>query len=212
MAILYGLAPIAVYLLVYEFHIPLLLLLPWVFGGLLSLLVLEKDNTWVKTVLHLPRIPDILSVLGLFIICGGVLTIYTAKFFPQLFLAFPERAPELWLRVMVLYPLISVVTQEIYFRVLYFHRYGPVFGPYRAAAIAVNAAFFAFAHAAIFAYRQTPFHWGPVALSFAGGLIFAYRFSRTKSFWAVAVEHSLYGDLIFTIGLGAFFFTGVSNL
>jgi hypothetical protein len=113
---------------------------------------------------------------------------------------------------MILYPAISVVTQEIYFRVFYFHRYGPVFGPHRAAAIAVNATLFAFAHAVIFGYRHTPFHWGAAGLSFAGGLIFACRFSHTKSFWAVALEHSLYGDLIFTIGLGAFFFTGVSNL
>src|SRR5262249_48768181 len=92
------------------------------------------------------------------------------------------------------------------------HRYAPVFNSHPAAAIAVNAVLFAFAHAAIFAYGHTPFHWGPVALSFAGGLLFARRFLRTRSFWAVALEHSLYGDLLFTIGLGAFFFTGVSNL
>jgi hypothetical protein len=212
MALLYGLAPIAVYLLVYEYHRPLLMLLPWAFGGLILLLLLERDYAWTKTVLRLPRFIDILKILALFLICGGVLTIYTANFFPQFFLVFPKRAPALWLRVMILYPAISVVTQEIYFRVFYFHRYGPLFGPHRAAAIAVNAFFFAFAHAAIFAYRSTPFHWGAVALSFIGGLIFAYRFSHTQSFWAVALEHSLYGDLIFTIGLGVFFFTGVSNL
>jgi hypothetical protein len=213
MAVLYGLAPIAVYLLVYEYHIPLLMLLPWVFGGLIALLLLiERDFAWVKTALHLPRFVDILKIFGLFVICGGALTLYTASFFPQFFLAFPKRAPDLWLRVMILYPAVSAITQEVYFRVLYFHRYGPVFGPHRAAAIAVNAALFAFAHAVIFAYRHTPIHWEAVALSFAGGLIFARRFLRTQSFWAVALEHSLYGDLIFTIGLGAFFFTGVSNL
>jgi uncharacterized protein len=213
MAVLYGVAPIAVYLLVYEYRVPLLTLLPWVFGGLIALLLLlERDYAWVKTVFSLPRLADVLKILGLFIICGGALTIYTAKFFPQFFLVFPNRAPGLWLRVMMLYPAISVVTQEIYFRVFFFHRYSAVFGPHRTAAIAVNAALFAFAHAAIFAYRQTPFHWQAIALSFAGGLIFARRFSHTKSFWAVALEHSLYGDLIFTIGLGVFFFTGVSNL
>jgi CAAX protease family protein len=49
-------------------------------------------------------------------------------------------------------------------------------------------------------------------MSFIGGLIFAYRFARTRSFFAVWLEHALYGDLIFTIGLGRFFFTGVANL
>jgi hypothetical protein len=42
-----------------------------------------------------------------------------------------------------------------------------------------------------------------IALSFACGLIFAYRF--TRPFLAVALEHALYGDPIFTIGLGPFF-------
>jgi hypothetical protein len=176
------------------------------------LLLSERDHAWIKTVLYLPHFADVWKIVGLFIICGGALTIYTDYFFPKLFLAFPKLAPELWLRVMILYPAISVVTQEIYFRVLFFHRYGAVFGSNRIAAIAVNAALFAFAHAAIFAYRHTPFHWGAVAVSFAGGLIFARRFLRTQSFWAVALEHSLYGDLLFTIGLGVFFFTGVSNL
>jgi len=211
-AVLYGLAPIAVYLLVYDYHIPLLMLLPWVFGGLILLLLVEGDRAWARAVLRLPRFIDVLKIFGLFIICGGALTLYAARFFPQYFLVFPERFPGLWLRVMFLYPAISVVTQEIYFRVFFFHRYGPLFGSHHTAAIAVNAALFAFAHAAIFAYRHAPFHWGAVALSFTGGLIFAYRFSRTQSFWAVALEHSLYGDLIFTTGLGVFFFTGVSNL
>jgi hypothetical protein len=37
-------------------------------------------------------------------------------------------------------------------------------------------------------------------------------FTRTQSFLAVVLEHALYGDLIFTIGLGRFFFTGAANL
>src|SRR5262249_4539830 len=92
MAVLYGLAPIAVYLLVYEYHIPLLLLLPWVFGGLILLLFLERDYAWARTVWRLPRFIDVLKIFGLFIICGGALTLYTANFFPQFFLVFPKHA------------------------------------------------------------------------------------------------------------------------
>jgi len=33
-------------------------------------------------------------------------------------------------------------------------------------------------HAILFAYRNTPFHWEAVAISFLGGLIFAYRFTH----------------------------------
>jgi uncharacterized protein len=96
--------------------------------------------------------------------------------------------------------------------VLYFHRYAPLFGSHGLAAVAFNAVLFAFMHATLFAYGSTPFNGQTVAISFVGGLIFAYRFYSTRSFWAVALEHSLYGDLIFTVGLGMFFFTGVANL
>ena len=71
---------------------------------------------------------------------------------------------------------------------------------------------FATMHAILFASRGSTFHWEAVALSLIGGLIFAYRFVKTRSLLAVWLEHALYGDLIFTSGLGRFFFTGVANL
>ncbi len=45
-----------------------------------------------------------------------------------------------------------------------------------------------------------------------GGFPFAIRYAWTRSFWAVFIEHTIWGWLIFTIGLGRFFFSGVSNL
>ena len=38
------------------------------------------------------------------------------------------------------------------------------------------------------------------------------RYAVTRSFWAVFVEHTLWGALVFTVGLGRFFFTGVGML
>ena len=43
----------------------------------------------------------------------------------------------------------------------------------------------------------------------ATGLLFALRYAVTRSFWAVYLEHTLWGALVFTVGLGRFFFTGV---
>ena len=34
----------------------------------------------------------------------------------------------------------------------------------------------------------------------------------TRSFWAVFLEHTLWGGLVFTVGLGRYFFTGVGIL
>ncbi len=212
MMLLYVAAPIVTYHFVYVERVPLFRLLPWAMGALVLLLVLERNYDWMRAFIRLPHFTDLLKILGLFVICGGALTFYASQALPQYFMAFPERAPNLWLRVMIFYPLLSVTTQEILYRVFYFHRYACLFGQRQGAAIVFNALLFAFMHAALFAYRQTPFHWHAVLISFAGGLVFAYRFYRTRSFWAVALEHSLYGDLIFTTGLGIYFFTGVANL
>jgi len=44
------------------------------------------------------------------------------------------------------------------------------------------------------------------------GCVLAYRYAATGSLWAVVIEHTLWGWLVFTVGLGGFFFTGVSNM
>jgi hypothetical protein len=120
---------------------------------------------------------------------------------PGSYLGFPKRAPRLWLIIMVLYPLVSVVAQEVIYRVFFFHRYKPLFGDHALLMILLNGALFAFGH---IMFRNSISIW----VSLAGGLLFAWRYHRTGSFWAVFLEHSLYGNLIFTAGLGQFFFTG----
>ena len=42
-------------------------------------------------------------------------------------------------------------------------------------------------------------------------LLFAWRYQSSRSYWALVLEHALYGNLIFTVGLGRYFYTGVSN-
>jgi uncharacterized protein len=212
MLLLYAGGPAVLYYLVYGLHVPLLILLPFVFAGLMTLLLRQSDRSWRQDLARLPEWSTVSSILTLFVICGGALTIFAYERYPQSFLTFPRYNTPLWLLVMVFYPLISVTTQELIYRVLYFNRYARAMNGASGLAIAVNAALFAGMHAILFAYRSTPFHWEAVTISFIGGLLFAYRFTRTRSFPAVALEHALYGDLIFTIGLGRFFFTGVAHL
>jgi hypothetical protein len=209
--LLYVAGPMILHDLVYEDRVALLKLLPYVLGGFAILLILEPDRSWAKAFVRLPRWQDLLEIAALFIVCGGALALYAKTYFPGGYLRFPTVAYDLWLRIMILYPLISVATQEIIYRVFFFHRYAALFA-HPAVTILLNATLFAFAHGLLFGARHGPFHWEPTLISFCGGLIFAYRFYRTRSFWAVALEHSLYGDLIFTIGLGRFFFTGVANV
>lgn len=51
----------------------------------------------------------------------------------------------------------------------------------------------------------------PVAplLTLPGGYLFATTYTRTRSLLITGIEHALYGDLVFTIGLGIYFYKGV---
>lgn len=119
--------------------------------------------------------------------------------------AMPLKRPQLWLIIMVFYPLLSALPQELVYRTFFFHRYGALFNGNRALLVAVNGALFGFAHV-MFANPLT------MVLSGALGFLLAYRYLKTRSIWAVWLEHALYGQLVFSVGLGRYFYTGVSML
>jgi len=119
---------------------------------------------------------------------------------PGALVSLAAQRPELWLAIMVLYPIVSVLPQEIIYRVFFFGRYRPLFGDGMAMMLA-NALAFGLGHLI--------FHnWPSVALTFLGGWLFARTYQRTKSLRAVSVEHALYGCAIFTIGYGHYFYEG----
>ena len=138
----------------------------------------------------------VLFALGAIAIVGTlVLTLVPYSLF-----GFPKHRPQLWATVMVLYPLISVVAQELYFRKLFFRRYGELFsnGSVR---ILANGGVFALAH--IFYQNLVA-----VGVTMLAGLIFAWVYERSRSFPLVVILHSLGGQIIFTLGLGGFFYHG----
>ena len=106
----------------------------------------------------------------------------------------------LWLAVIILYPVFSAYPQELIYRVFFFHRYSVLFGkPW--VMILMSALSFGFLH---IIYRN----WIAVAFTFCGGIIFAVSYYRNRSAAAVTFEHGFYGDLIFTLGIGGFFYNG----
>jgi membrane protease YdiL (CAAX protease family) len=114
------------------------------------------------------------------------------------------RHTMIWVLVMLAYPLVSVVPQELIYRVFFFERYRPLFGRGRSMVLA-SAAVFSFAHI-VFQ------NWMAIFLTFPGGLLFAYTYRRAGSLLLVSAEHALYGCAIFTIGYGEFFFAGTLRL
>lgn len=138
-------------------------------------------------------------ILLCFIPFALFLTIFTLYRVPQLFLSLPATRPELWVSIMLLYPPLSVLPQEIIGRCFFLRRYAPLMR--EKTLIIVSAAAFGWMH---FIMQN----WEAVAFSAVGGWLFADTYTRTRSLCAVFWEHTLYGCFIFTIGLGYFFYHG----
>jgi len=109
-----------------------------------------------------------------------------------------------WLLVMLAYPIVSVLPQELIYRAFFFVRYRPLFGQGGGVLLA---------SAAVFGFGHVVFHnWPAVILTWIGGWLFANTYQRTASLLLVSAEHALYGCAIFTIGYGNFFFDGTLRL
>lgn len=198
-------APIAMRYAVHGQHIPLFLALLPILA--IALLLLAADPTFRLRGELSRGVPasTLVSIASLAVIGGACVALWVREMHPDWFLEFPRNRPELYARIMLLYPLASVAAQELVYRTFYFHRYGPLFGSQRWLAILFNALLFGFAHIVI----GNPF---AILATTATGLLFALRYAATRSYWAVFLEHTLWGWLAFTVGLGRYFFTGVSNV
>lgn len=203
--LLYWLAPLLMALAIYGLRVPLFMLLLPVL--LVFVVLLLRDPGFHVLDMLRTGIPwrELASILMLLPV--GAALIFAVGYWlePDRVLEFPRQRPGLWLIIMIAYPLVSVTTQEILFRVYFYHRFERLFGDRPMLAILANGAAFAFAHILFW-------NWVSPLMSFFGGMLFAWRYQRSRSYWAAVLEHSLYGDLIFTAGLGLYFFTGVSNV
>jgi membrane protease YdiL (CAAX protease family) len=100
---------------------------------------------------------------------------------------------------MVLYPLLSAFPQEAIYRAFLFHRYAPILKTGHARTWASVLAF-SFLHI-VFG------NWVAVALTLPAGWIFARTYRTTGSLALASLEHAVYGCIVFTVGLGRFFYT-----
>lgn len=96
--------------------------------------------------------------------------------------------------ILLVYTFLSVWPQEVIYRTFFFERYGSFFSN-RKLLIFVNAIIFSLAH--IFLQNMLV-----TVLTFIGGLLFAYTYEKSKSTTLVSIEHAIYGNWLFTVGLG----------
>ncbi|MGJ8667089.1 MAG: CPBP family intramembrane glutamic endopeptidase [Patiriisocius sp.] len=106
----------------------------------------------------------------------------------------PFHNPGLFVIILFVYTLFSVWPQEIIYRTFFYERYQSIF-PKKAQIVFVNAIVFMMAH--LF-FRNTLV----LVLTFIGGIIFGLTYLRFKSTTLVSIEHAIYGNWLFTVGMG----------
>jgi uncharacterized protein len=189
-------------LLIFYRVLPNLPMLYLLVAGLAAFLFLRHDPTLNSA--------QLLSVSGISADLRGLLLrdaifllflgLAVRIFAPQLLFSFVKRAPGFWALVMLLYPLLSVYPQELLYRAFFFHRYQPLFGSGSTMLVA-SACAFGFVHI-IFG------NWLAVLLCIIGGFLFSLTYQHSGSLLLTCIDHALFGNFIFTIGLGQFFYHG----
>lgn len=154
-------------------------------------------NLWRFKEVNWPNLKPIL--LRWILACIGM-TGFILWYDPERFMFLVFERPALVGSLLLLYPVVSALPQEFIFCSFFFSRYKPLFGESLPMVMA-STIVFAYAHV---------LYINPVAptLSLLGGYIFAQTYQKTKSLALVTIEHGLYGNFLFVIGLGWYFYGG----
>jgi membrane protease YdiL (CAAX protease family) len=165
----------------------------------IGLLAVTPDFRW-RELLHGWRSLDWREIGFVAALTAVASLIFVLWLVPDALFRLPRRAPGFWLLLMVLYPILSALPQELVFRALFFRRYAALFADARVALL-VNGGVFALAHLLF---------WSPVTLSmtFVGGVLFARGYLGRGGFPQAVVMHAICGLIVFTAGLGVFFYHG----
>jgi len=134
------------------------------------------------------------------VLAAAVILALVVALRPAALLAWPRKAPGLWLAGLAIYPFLSAWPQEVVYRVFFFHRYASIFTG-RSGLLAANALAFGLLHT-VYPNAVAPL------LSVPAGLLLALTYRRTRSVGPVWLEHVVYGLLLLTLGLGEFFYDG----
>jgi len=140
----------------------------------------------------------------LFIGIAAVTTFYVYFMDASILFCVLLNNPKLWIIILLVYTFLSVWPQELIYRTFFFTRYERLFEN-KKLFVFVNAILFSLAH--VF-FRNTLV----IVLTFVGGLLFGITYLNTKSTLLVSIEHAIYGNWLFTVGMGQMLaFPGMEN-
>jgi hypothetical protein len=136
------------------------------------------------------------SLLLRFFLLAIVFLFASYLYTPEAFFHMAKNETKLFIFLLIFYPLVSVLPQELLYRVFFFSRYSFKLSKQKQSVF--NAVLFSFAHT-LFGSSLV------LILTFIGGLIFSQTYLKNRSFLLVCIEHILYGYLLFVSGIGELF-------
>ena len=182
-------------IIIYELQryvIPIIIIL-----CIFAIIYLKKFNYKFSPVLNFNRaIFYKILIRNLFI--GILMGCTTYIFFSSQFMFLPVLNFKSWLLIIIFYPILSALPQEIIYRSFFFNRYFHLFNS-KKNVILFNAIVFSLAHSIYLNYFI-------IILTFIAGIIFAKNYYCNRSIFLVTLDHSILGSIIFSLGLGHFFY------
>ncbi|MEM1161354.1 MAG: CPBP family intramembrane glutamic endopeptidase [Pseudomonadota bacterium] len=177
----------------------------WVLAGVALLLLWQTPGWRWRSMFRGPVLSEwpILLAVSALTALAALTFIFTMR--PDIFLHLPKLSIFFWLVVMTFYPLLSAFPQEIIYRALFFERYQGLLSN-TFVLIALNGFLFGFGHL----FYET---WITIVMTTIGGAIMGWAYLRARSMMLAWVIHALCGQIVFTSGLGVYFYSGmVGNL
>ena len=161
----------------------------------LSIILLKKEKFLFKSLFKKVNWRSFFIVSIIFFL---IIFFYTYLYNKKLLFNFPLNNFEHWLLVILFYPIISVLPQEIIYRVLYIKRYARLFIFKNNYNYIINTFVFSYGHLVFGNFHA-------LILTALSSSFFLYEY-KNNSFLNCFLLHTIGGQLIFTVGLGEFFF------
>lgn len=172
-------------------------ILPLFFIALMFLVILRRDPLFDRQIIFRFDTGYFKKSLGRMVVISILLIWFTGWIYPQLFLEYPRDDFPSYLLTFLLYPVASVLPQELIYRVYFFHRYRALI-PEKYLLMLSNAVIFGLTH---WIYGN----WVAPIATFLVSWIFIFNYYKSKSLLNVSLEHYIYGMIMFTVGFGHFF-------
>ena len=158
------------------------------------IVIFIKKKNFSRMKLREPNIIYVFRVafLAILLFVAGIFIVKMYQ--PELLFNPVKQQPLFWLTILFVYTFLSVLPQEIIYRKFFLERYYILFDGRRMLYL-FNIICFSICH--LFLHNVLV-----LILTAVGGCFFLYTYEKEKNIWWTSLEHALYGNIIFTLGIG----------